>query len=88
MEKIKLSKTCRTCESNFNGKCADEGELGKYGSLIDDFNKERSCWSIGMEYYSDLMDLLPKNEREYFTRQAITPDDLIKRLLKMNLIKN
>lgn len=67
---MKLKKTCETCEFNFSGKCADEGEIGPYGTEITDLVTERGCWSIGLDYYSELLDMLPEKERQFATRAA------------------
>lgn len=53
-EKFQLDKCCGTCEFNFSGVCADEGDFG-YGGNIDDYEKQRECWNIGLDYYSELL---------------------------------
>lgn len=53
-KKFKLDKCCGTCEFNFSGICADDGDYG-YGGGIEDDIKQRKCWNIGLDYYSALL---------------------------------
>lgn len=74
---MRLKKTCETCEFNFNGKCADEGEIGPYGTEIIDFETERGCWSIGLDYYSELLDMLPEKEHQFATRASWDEEKIV-----------
>lgn len=55
MKLDKKQQTCKTCEWNFRGTCANE----YYGEKIKDIDKsflppKKSCgsWSISFKYYS------------------------------------
>lgn len=52
-KKFELNKCCDTCEFNFSGICADDGDYGYGGAIVDDA-KQRECWNIGLDYYSEL----------------------------------
>lgn len=74
---MKIDKTCKTCEYNFisNGKniCASVN----YGEEIKDFEKERDCWSIGLEYYIELIENL--NEKNRYIFECLTNDFILKK---------
>lgn len=57
-----IKRNCITCEFNFNGTCANE----YYGMLVSDLepHKNKDCWSLGLDYYSELVDKAPKNLQE------------------------
>ncbi|MED3549947.1 hypothetical protein [Cytobacillus praedii] len=63
MTKI-VDKSCKTCEFNYDGKCVDY----YYGSVIEDFDSHRTCWSIGADYFNELLKTLPERTQEEIKR--------------------
>lgn len=63
---MKIERTCKTCEYNFQGDkknqriCANE----HYGETITDFKTERECWTIGLDYFMELRNLLSQEEKK------------------------
>jgi hypothetical protein len=57
-----LNKSCLTCEFNFKGICASGGDY-EYGEEIIDFDKQRDCWDIGIEYFDELIEILPEKDK-------------------------
>lgn len=80
---MNLKKTCETCEFNFSGKCANEGEIGPYGTEITDLVTERECWSIGLNYYSDLLDMLPEREHQIAVHSGWNEDRIVATLIEL-----
>lgn len=65
----KIVKSCKTCEFNLNsGICASHGSDYDYGGKITNFNKQRECWSIGLEYFSELLEKLPEIQKQKVKR--------------------
>lgn len=50
LDKLNIKKTCKTCEFNFKGICAD----AYYGEKITDYKSIRKCWSIDLKTYSKI----------------------------------
>lgn len=66
-----IEKNCTTCEYCFSdGICAGNGEI-KYGEEIDDFQIERSCWSISFDYSIELAGQLEEHERVEFENSFV-----------------
>lgn len=65
---VKINKSCYTCEFNFSGKCASHGSDYEYGGEIIDFKKQRECWEIGLDYFSELVDSLPERQKQEVQR--------------------
>jgi len=65
---IQVDKSCKTCEFlNNNGKCIDDGHYG-YGCVVDDFETQMLCWSIGSKYFCELLDKLPERTQQEIQR--------------------
>lgn len=58
---MKINRSCETCEFNFGGTCADEGDFG-YGGIITDEKKQRKCWGISLNYSIELAESLPEKD--------------------------
>lgn len=60
---MEIDKSCKTCQYNFEDKgkriCANK----YYGKEIKDFKSKRDCWSIGLEYWFELLEKLTDDER-------------------------
>lgn len=65
---VKINKSCETCEFNFSGECASHGSDYEYGGEIIDFEKQRGCWEIGLDYFSELVDALPERQKQEVQR--------------------
>ena len=69
---ILLNKSCKTCQFNFKGICADK----YYGEKILDFNKQRSCWTLSVDYHEKLVEKLPIDIKNKYIHGYVS-DDLI-----------
>jgi hypothetical protein len=80
--KMKLIRECRTCEFNFDGMCAGEGEGAtyQYGEKIIDDTKNCDDWGASLEYYSDITEKAPWYIREDYKRYRISYDEFLKKL--------
>ena len=61
---MKIDKSCKTCEFCFPSSVG-EGFIcanARHGEPIDETDKEQNCWSIGLKYWQDLVDLLTDEE--------------------------
>ena len=72
--KLRLDKSCRTCEFNFNGLCAG-GE--KYGSKIEDLNSVCEDWQINDEHYDFITSNLPWYFKNKFRRNHAELNQLL-----------
>ncbi len=61
-----VMKNCQTCEFNFNGTCAEGGDVYKYGEQITDDKKTCSAWGAGFDYFMEVTNKAPRFLREKF----------------------
>jgi hypothetical protein len=72
-----INRTCKTCEWNFDGKCACVNSDVGYGNKIDEL--EHDCWEIGLEYFIELVNKLPERKsKEYLYNPYSKFNDLFK----------
>ena len=78
---MKIDKCCGTCEFNFGDVCASHGSGNGYGWNIDDYEVQRECWEISLDYSIELTDKLPEDEKNdclYGHKHSIS--DLVRRI--------
>lgn len=78
--KMKVIRECRTCEFNFDGRCAGHGKTYKYkGKIIDD-TKGCECWGASLDYFSDITEGAPWYIKDPYKTSKIGYDEFLKRL--------
>ena len=58
---MKINKCCKTCKWNFpskNNPKIRECASVNYGEKILNFEEEKDCWEIGMNYWCELREKL------------------------------
>ncbi|MTK08472.1 MAG: hypothetical protein F8N38_15480 [Hungatella sp.] len=77
---MRLIRECKTCEFNFDGVCAGEGNAYEYGARIIDDTKECDGWEAGFEYYSLITEEAPWYIKEKYKNYKIQYDEFIKEI--------
>lgn len=81
MNDKKVNKCCSTCEYNLGDICANDDTDKGYGWEIDDYDKERQCWEISLNYSIELTKHLSDVEKnEYVNSHKYNADDLVKKI--------
>lgn len=64
---MEIIQGCKTCKWNFGGTCADAGAYGYGGKIPDDaFLEDKSCWEISINYFYELLDMLPEDVKQMY----------------------
>lgn len=72
---MKMEKSCKTCEFNFDGICAGDGDTYKYDDKIVDDTKCCDGWSAGLDYFTYATTNAPRFLREQLNDCRITYDE-------------
>lgn len=67
-----MEKSCKTCESNFDGVCAGHGNVYEYGETIVDDSKLCDDWSASFEYFTYQTNHAPRFLRDAYNRCCIS----------------
>ncbi len=70
-----MEKNCSNCEFNFDGICAGNSDLYKYGEKITDFTKHCDCWDANLEYFTYETMNAPRFLREKYKECSISYSD-------------
>jgi hypothetical protein len=74
---LRYRRNCKTCKFNFDGICGAHKSFFGYGGKILDSRPNRDCWEIGIDYFNELLAMLPESIRqEYIHRHDLSQDDL------------
>jgi hypothetical protein len=74
-------KDCRTCEFLTEGICRNYEGIHGYGWKPEHTDRDKSCWSVSMDHFIELVTQLPEQEQNWLrTGENITIDDLIHRI--------
>lgn len=72
-----LTKTCKTCEFNFDGVCA-EGGVYKYGEKITLDNIKCDGWGASLKYFSEITENAPWYIKEPYQKCQISYGEFLK----------
>lgn len=61
---LEFLKQCKTCEFNFSGICAGQGDTYKYGEVITNDTLYCDDWSASFDYFSEITKNAPWYIRE------------------------
>lgn len=76
---MKINRTCRTCEFNFNGFCAGSG-VYEYDEQITDPDIECDGWGISLDYFIEITEKLPWYVKEPYDRGKLYFGDVLNKL--------
>jgi len=75
---MKLIKQCKTCEFNFGGTCAGNGDA--YGEEITDATNTCNYWNASLEYFTELTKTAPWFIRNPMAHHRLDFADFMKQL--------
>lgn len=90
---MEVLKQCKTCEFNFSGICVGHGNTYKYGEAISDNTLSCDDWSIGFDYFTEIIKNAPWYIREpyrdyridYPTFEKLLEADVTGKAIEVNI---
>ncbi|MDF2962535.1 MAG: hypothetical protein K0S39_4270 [Paenibacillus sp.] len=74
-------KSCETCEFLIEGICTNRNGKHGRGWRPGDTDRENVCWSISLDYFSEIISELPDYEQQFVRfNDHITVNDLLHRI--------
>ena len=74
-----IDKTCQTCEFNFDGICAGDGNY-KYGKKITNADMECDGWGMSFHYFSQIIDELPWYIKQLYNQGKLYFGEILQKL--------
>lgn len=77
---MKVKRECNTCEFNFDGICAEHGDVYDYGEKIVDDTKGCDDWGAGLKYFSEVTENAPWYIKNDYKNCKISFGEFLRRL--------